>query len=68
MSMTETRRFCVCNRDGIPFGEQEYMTLPEAVARYNREVKEAIELFDIDPKEAEKMFLIKDMETYTTVL
>ena len=66
--MTDSRRYCVCNSDGIPFGEQDFSTITEAISRYNREVEEAIDLFGIDYKQAERMFTIMDMKTGETIL
>ena len=36
--------FIVRNSDNIPLHNQEYMTLQQAVNRYNREINEAIRL------------------------
>lgn len=66
--MTNRRHYCVCNSDGIPFGEQDFSTITEAMARYNREVNEAVKLFGIDKKQAERMFTIMDMKTGKTIL
>ena len=53
---------------GIPLYEQEYMTLTQAIKRYNKEVQHCVDCFNVSKKDAQKWWDIFDTDRNEIVL
>lgn len=64
------KQFVVCGDNGVPLAGQPSSgyTLWQAMERHSREVREAVRLFGVSAKEADRWFMVYKLDTWEKVL